>query len=946
MPLSHLSQNLSSRLSASTRRSLTLTLAGTLAAVALAGCGLGTQATSSSDLAGATINGKTFGGPNPIIGATVKLYTTGDSSGNSTGYGVATMREEANPVNNGANYPSGDTDVYGNFSFAPGYTCPAGQFAYIVSAGGNTGASATASGATATGGFNGVSGTSVQSGGSAYTTAPTVTITNASGDTTGSGATATATITTGAVTRVTITNTGTNYTAPPIITFSGGGGSGAAATTTIASGAIAGINVINQGANYDAATVTITSSDGLGSGATATATVTNGAVTAIKLTSAGTGYDANPIVTINNGVNGVYNPANNNAVLVAALGRCEDLYANTNGGAYSGSAIDINELTTIATAYALGHFTTVTGTGAATVVSIGSDANNNAAKVGGVSTGTKTAAAGLAHAFLNAANLVNVFADPTKGTGANLTVTPAYSTYLILYAGGTPIVPQTLLNTLGNVLVSCVNSSGGVATSASANDGSACGKIFSSTTIGANIPSNTLSAMMNLAINPTLSGSTSSVTALYNVAGAFTSVYQPALTTAPNDFSVAIRYPGSSSTPSAALGTSTINNSACPAASSSPCQGIIFPTSLALDANDTLYLGNQSVVLTGGAGTLVNVLALSSNGKLLGMTPNNNTLLAAYGLSVDAIGNGYLGGGPNSPTAGLLPFTTGGGTSLAFGNQPATTANVYITATDLANNVWVFGPGTGSTLFSSPAGGQTLTAQATPLAAVNTTPGYLGLGVDPDQNIWTAASSLASGGTGNVSVLQNTGSVAAPAYSSAGTLSYTGGGSPENGISFGPGTTTPYVTNVTSYKTGSPGVLQFAPTVAGTSGATVTALNPGVVQVGTASKLTGSIYNATDGAGLVWAADANSGTLGMFAPATNTSYKLIPCGYQAPSTTTTCFVTFGTSLKPDVVAVDSTGSVWVSAQGNGTSAGGELIQIIGSATPAWPLLSAGKVGQP
>jgi CSLREA domain-containing protein len=77
----------------------------------------------------------------------------------------------------------------------------------------------------------------VTNGGTGYTTAPTVTFTNAPGDTTGSGATATATLTGDTVTAVDVTNGGTGYTLPPLVSFTGGGGTGAAATAEIVGGA-------------------------------------------------------------------------------------------------------------------------------------------------------------------------------------------------------------------------------------------------------------------------------------------------------------------------------------------------------------------------------------------------------------------------------------------------------------------------------------------------------------------------------------------------------------------------------------------------------------------------------------------------------------------------------------------------------------------------------------
>jgi hypothetical protein len=87
---------------------------------------------------------------------------------------------------------------------------------------------------------SGVKTISLVSGGSGYTSAPSVTITGGGG----SGATATATVTGGQVSAITLspdavtgTARGQGYTAAPSITISGGGGSGATAMATIHSAA-------------------------------------------------------------------------------------------------------------------------------------------------------------------------------------------------------------------------------------------------------------------------------------------------------------------------------------------------------------------------------------------------------------------------------------------------------------------------------------------------------------------------------------------------------------------------------------------------------------------------------------------------------------------------------------------------------------------------------------
>lgn len=75
----------------------------------------------------------------------------------------------------------------------------------------------------------GVSGVSLSSGGTGYTSAPTVGFTGGGG----SGATAVAVVTDGVVTAVTVTNPGTGYTSAPTVELTGGDGTGAAAIAAV-----------------------------------------------------------------------------------------------------------------------------------------------------------------------------------------------------------------------------------------------------------------------------------------------------------------------------------------------------------------------------------------------------------------------------------------------------------------------------------------------------------------------------------------------------------------------------------------------------------------------------------------------------------------------------------------------------------------------------------------
>ena len=787
-----------------------------LGLLSLTGCGLGTPALDApavSTLSTASFSGKNFGGPNPIIGATVKAYTTGNADGSNGGYGVATFRQEATAVTNPPGYPSGDTDLGGSFNFAGGFACPSGQFLYLVSAGGNTGASHTATGATA--------------------------------------------------------------------------------TATETSGAVSSIAVTAGGSGYLSATVTITSADGPGSGAMATAQVSNGAITKITVTAAGSGYDTAPIVTISAPT--TTNSANNNAVLVAALGSCDTLYS---AGKYTGGFVSMNELTTISAAYALGHFSSESSSGASTVVSVGAPATNNASEVSGVSTGcvlgagvegdnsktcAATASAGLAHAFLNAANLVNV--SPTNGAtaGANLA----------LPSNPSAIAPQAVVNSLGNVLVACVNSAGGVS-----NDGSACGSIFKATTIGTSVPVDSFGAMVNLAANPTLAGSATSAKNFLALANAFTSVYTPNLstTTGVNDLSLAIDYPS---------GTGAVTGA----------QGITYPNSGALDMNDVYFIGNQ-IGSSGGVGE--NIVALSSNGTVLGASPNGSTLTHAYGLSVDALGNGYFGNSSNA----IGYFKTVGGVPAQYTSISAGSNNVYSTAVDRKNNVWALGSGSSGTVIESAAGGASFASIASPTITLNGN--YVDIAIDPNQNVWTVA------GTG-YSVVQNTGTVSAPIYAVADLLTGTTSGSPAVGITFS-GTTTPYTAYVSSYTT-TPGVQPFVPALS--ANGEVTGVTPGTLQTG-GSKISGSFFDEAGGDGNIWAADTGSHSIIYFVPGASTAYRYEPCLVTSGA----CASIFVTG-KPFDISIDSTGSLWIPAP-----ATGNVVQIIGAAAPTVPLLSLGLTGRP
>ena len=347
---------------------------------------------------------------------------------------------------------------------------------------------------------------------------------------------------------------------------------------------------------------------------------------------------------------------NNRALaLMTALGTC-----SLHGGQLTldpNSVISINEVTTVASVYALSAFM-----------------DGDATHVGTSSTNT----AGLANSFQLVNNLVNT------ATGAALPVTPA--------GNGTP--PQATINTLANIVASCVNSDGA---------GTACtGLAVAATPSGGTPPTNTIQGIFNVARNPA-----NNVSALYALTSS-TPPFQPTLPSAPNDWTLGVRYT-----------TVTFDSRG-----NGPSQEAI-----AIDGSGDAWIANE---FTTSDNLASSVAELSATGSILSGAAGytGGGLNRPSGVAIDPLGNAWL---TNSFTSTLTKLSNTGTAlsgSSGFGNVCISMG----VAVDGSGNVWC------GRLAKFDNSGNLLSGGGFTGGGIGLGDQVRGLSVDPSENVWLAAS--------------------------------------------------------------------------------------------------------------------------------------------------------------------------------------------------------------
>ncbi len=339
--------------------------------------------------------------------------------------------------------------------------------------------------------------------------------------------------------------------------------------------------------------------------------------------------------TGNPGLHGLSN--NESLAMLSALGPCP---ADGNL-AETVPYISINELTTVATIYALAGFMS-------DPIHVSS-----ALSPGSIQ--------GLANAFAAVNNLVDI---PT-------------GTSLAQNLQGNGVIPQAKLDTLANILVPCINST-------SLTNG--CTTLFSNAKDpNGNAPLDTATAILNIAHNPTANPA-----ALFTLATA-NAPYQPALTVAPNDWSLAITFYAAN------------------------MAGPYYP---AFDSTGSLWVPAYTSNTLTKFDPLGNILSNQS-----GFTGGG--LNQPYSVAIDASDNAWaVNFGPiNASTVSkFLPD----GTPATATPYPCSTT-CFFAAFDTTQNLWI--SAANRTIVLGPTG--------THLAQFTTTAYNSGIAIDPSDHAWT-----------------------------------------------------------------------------------------------------------------------------------------------------------------------------------------------------------------
>jgi sugar lactone lactonase YvrE len=411
---------------------------------------------------------------------------------------------------------------------------------------------------------------------------------------------------------------------------------------------------------------------------------------------------------------------NNAAIsLVAVTGACNTANpdANGDGGFYytldPNLNVNLNEVTTVAAAYALAPFT-------------------SSFYYGEIASASPTA---IATAFTNATMLANIGTGVAPGPGLPAAVTYDPST-------GFPNV----INTVADVIASCVNSNG---------TGTACSQLFSSFTAYGAYPSDTFGAAVAMATFPA-----ANVLALYDLKSP-QPPFIPFLPKPPNDFTVALKYTGLNLSSPQGLAFDSLSNLWIANATGSFITevysgadglntagafnqytggGLLGPQAIAVDLSNNIWIAN-----TAGS----SVVELDDDGNVLSGTGfTGGGINAPVSIAMDANGNAWVANFNGNTITQLLSDGTPSGFSpiaqgLSAGVQVPVSLPTFV-AVDSMNDVWVSNAGLNAT-YGLTTGMLRFDQNGNPQScSTQNLAGPMGIAFDRSGKAWVAANGISA----------------------------------------------------------------------------------------------------------------------------------------------------------------------------------------------------------
>jgi len=628
---------------------------------------------------------------------------------------------------------------------------------------------------------------------------------------------------------------------------------------------------------------------------------------------------------------GAFNPA---IVNLAVLGNCPSSapYTFGTGSSDAISFVYMNEVSTAAAAFALAPFaetsTITTTTGVQLVTRTATDAQHI-----GIPASDALALTGIENAANNAGQLYDITGATNNSSNTDGEAHVARSSVPNSVTGGAyGTVPEALINTLGNILASCVDSNNTAGLGVSGGTySSQCSTLFTTatangTTTGTN-PTDIATAAINIAHYPAGVGNANFVSNLYNLPGPI-APFAPVLTSQPNDFVIGINitdgsgFLGSSAKPNGiaidANGNAFVPTAGCV----NGCTIQIPPTQIsngsaytsgggavAVAPNGNIYVVNASQAAAGGAGAPAGAFYVDT---ALPLTADSFT---GYGARTDF-------------ATGTLSIAIDGGTngSSGFNVYVADSAEIYFHKI--------------SALGAAPAYTQYLLTGEVGVVSgqLNCEQDVAAIAVDDKAsgyNIWTVdnAATLTQG----ICTVANTAATVATTpttpVNTANVLSQIGPAFTTGGVAIdlnGGG----WDSNANP---GDPNGVEFGATFAGQKYNSNYGFTAGGVNDGGYS---GAVGVAVDGNDNIWYANGTGNSVTLFK---NLGTAAINGGKYSTVTSaispSTGYTAGGTLSSPAQIAIDPSGDVWVTNTGT-TGVGYSVTELIGVAAPTFTPLSS------